>query len=380
MPPVLQKADLGRIAAILTDQAATAPAGVGAYYRDLITRAELPPAFRMQLGDLGAGDPRATSLRLIWWADAKDVNPCDPRYTTLGSIVRVVLDDVGLEAANTLVAVIVAYELYRDPALLAALTARFQVPVAGATLDAPEERSPEIDWRGSEDSVELQLFRQPPPDLIDVGFLSRAIHRSSSVCRIERSEGVGLGTGFLVAGDLVLTNYHVLAPEAADDPRATAADLSLRFGCVTAPEGKEADGQVFRLHAEEPLVQASPVAELDYALLRVEPKIRTAADLGPIERPTNAVLAKGMALNILQHPRGGPMKLALSSNGITGVYDDIHRVQYVTIAAGGSSGSPCFDDDWQLVALHHAERSKAFGTVRQGIPIAAIYEQISTHF
>jgi V8-like Glu-specific endopeptidase len=375
----MREADERRIAAILTEQAAAAPAGSAAYFRELIVRATLPPEFRMQLADFGPGDPRASSVRLIRWAEAKDVNPLDSRYMTLGSILRVVLDDVGLEAASVIVAVIVAYELYRDPSLLAALRTRFQVPVGQADLGAVDERTPDIEWRGSQDPIELQLFRQPPPELIDVGFLSRGIERSSSVCRIELPTGGGVGTGFLVAPDLVLTNYHVVAPADGDDLATAAADLVLRFGYVTAPEGREADGQSFRLHPDEAIVQASPVAELDYALLRAEAKIRAAADLRPLERPKQAVLAKGMGLNILQHPRGGTMQVALSSNGVTGVYDDIRRVQYVTLAEGGSSGSPCFDDEWQLVALHHAERSKPFGTVREGIPIAPIYEEISGH-
>jgi endonuclease G len=87
-------------------------------------------------------------------------------------------------------------------------------------------------------------------------------------------------------------------------------------------------------------------------------------------------LTKGTALNILGHPEGGPMKLALSGNGVVGVYREAGRVQYATRALNGSSGSPCFDDDWHPVAIHHAERAKSFGAVREGILLEPIFDQI----
>jgi V8-like Glu-specific endopeptidase len=86
---------------------------------------------------------------------------------------------------------------------------------------------------------------------------------------------------------------------------------------------------------------------------------------------------KGMALNILQHPEGKKMQLALGSNGVVSVFSERGLVQYITRAEGGSSGAPCFTDDWQVIALHHAERSKAFGVVREGIIFEAIHKQIA---
>lgn len=373
----MKQSDSALVAQLIADDASNAADGPRRYFRDLIDRAGLPPQFRMQLADFGSGDPRANALRLIRWADGKGTNPDDSRYTTLGSFLRVVLEDAGLETQSTLVAVIVANELFRDQAL-SALTTRFQVPYASpAELDV--RPSPDIDWRGPEDAVELQGLRQPAPDYLDVGFLALAIDRSASVCRLERTDSTALGTGFLIAPDLVVTNYHVLAMNPGDDPAQTAADLVLRFGCITARQGKEADGQTFTLDGEQPIVQMSPVSELDYALLRVQQQIRAAEGLTPLEYSNQAVLSKGVGLNILQHPLGGPMKLAVSTNGVTGLYEDIHRVQYVTRAAGGSSGSPCFDGDWRLAALHHAETSRGFGTIRQGIPFGAIYREISDH-
>jgi V8-like Glu-specific endopeptidase len=66
------------------------------------------------------------------------------------------------------------------------------------------------------------------------------------------------------------------------------------------------------------------------------------------------------------------MKLALSASGITWIDPGNGKLQYTTKVASGSSGSPCFDANWNLVALHHAgSRSKG-----EGILMSSIFEQI----
>ena len=53
------------------------------------------------------------------------------------------------------------------------------------------------------------------------------------------------------------------------------------------------------------------------------------------------------------------------------------RVRYATNTEGGSSGSPCFNKDWDLIALHHYG-DPAFGQPKynQGIPIGKIREHL----
>jgi hypothetical protein len=51
-------------------------------------------------------------------------------------------------------------------------------------------------------------------------------------------------------------------------------------------------------------------------------------------------------------------------------------VQYSTLAQSGSSGSPCFSDAWEVIALHHSQESKYFGTVREGILMQSILAEI----
>ncbi len=45
---------------------------------------------------------------------------------------------------------------------------------------------------------------------------------------------------------------------------------------------------------------------------------------------------------------------------------------YRTNTQLGSSGAPCFDMDWNLVALHHSGEAEFSPTYNEGIPIAAV--------
>ncbi|NEQ39162.1 MAG: trypsin-like peptidase domain-containing protein [Okeania sp. SIO3I5] len=226
------------------------------------------------------------------------------------------------------------------------------------------------------EEVELQTFLQPEPKWLDVGFLQQALAQTASVCRVEiPSKGIK-GTGVLITEQLVLTNYHVLEYQENDVLEANALDVTLRFGCFTGEDGKETEGKCFSLDRQKAIVCSSHWRELDYVLLQVDGSICGEKKLKPVNWETNSYLAPRMGLHLLQHPEGDSMKLSISHDGITGVYPQRGLVQYVNQSAVGSSGSPCFDENWKLVALHHATKSKYFGAIREGILWSSIYQEI----
>ena len=49
--------------------------------------------------------------------------------------------------------------------------------------------------------------------------------------------------------------------------------------------------------------------------------------------------------------------------------DDRTRVRYRTNTLTGSSGSPCFDVDWNFIALHHAGEPGTEAKSNEGIPV-----------
>jgi endonuclease G, mitochondrial len=229
-----------------------------------------------------------------------------------------------------------------------------------------------VTWARETEELVLQGWFTQDPEWLDVGLLIQAAQRARSVCRVEVGAGLK-GTGVLIAPNLVLTNYHVLggsleAP--ASILEQNAASTVLRFGAFSASGIKVADGQQVRLATSNPVVASNP--QYDFALLRTDDDaIAKAADVGPFAQIGKMPALKD-ALYVLQHPQGGPMKLALNTNGVTWIDPGHITLQYTAKVAGGSSGSPCFDAQWNLVALHHAgSTSKG-----EGILMSSIFERI----
>jgi endonuclease G len=151
-----------------------------------------------------------------------------------------------------------------------------------------------------------------------------------------------------------------------------------RFRNVSAPNGKEADGQTFHVSAKPiPVLAKSRVNQLDFVLMEMEPAIKSRPDIWKASVSTE-VPYRGMPLNIFQHAQGGPLSIAFSKDGVRHVLEKRGLVQYATAASGGSSGSPCLSDEWKVVALHHAERATSFGSIREGVLMSTIYPLIRT--
>jgi hypothetical protein len=294
----------------------------------------------------------------------------------LGSLLWALLNErIPPDDARTVLSIVTAYGLIRDRSATEVLAGGYMLPVAPLNLTpAAYNYGPDFKWQGPDDgAIELQGLFHKEPEWLDVGFLRRALESSSAVCRIEI--GKPKGTGFLISPNLVLTNYHVLKFTAGDDMAANAAKAVLRFGCFSTSQDEADVGRIVNVSS---VVDQSPVNELDYVLLR------TATDLAGDKAIRPASLLPGTpkadsSLNIIHHPGGDVMKVSMSGNAITGAYPDSGLMQYVTAAAEGSSGSPCFNNDWKVVGIHHAQRARSFGSIREGIMIEPIYERIKQY-
>ena len=134
--------------------------------------------------------------------------------------------------------------------------------------------------------------------------------------------------------------------------------------------------------------------ELDYALIRLEQSPGSqpisAGDprgkdtlRGWIELPAAPPsYAPRSPLFIVQHPAGRPLQLALDTEGVLGLNGNGTRLTYTTNTEPGSSGSPCFDQDWNLIALHHSGEPQRFPWLlfhpkfNEGIPLPAIQDDL----
>ncbi|WNZ44047.1 trypsin-like peptidase domain-containing protein [Leptolyngbya boryana CZ1] len=60
----------------------------------------------------------------------------------------------------------------------------------------------------------------------------------------------------------------------------------------------------------------------------------------------------GQAISIIQHPKGNRKEIVVDNNRVQAIYQN--WIQYETDAEPGSSGSPLFNSQWQLIGLHHS--------------------------
>lgn len=225
----------------------------------------------------------------------------------------------------------------------------------------------------------------------------------NAVCAIEDSRG-GLGTGWLVAADVVITNYHVvrrfLNQAVGYDELQCRFDFKLVDGLVNT-------GRTVRLAKEwciayRPFGQADVTAglldwstdELDYALLRLAEPVGSqpiglkpeplAPERGWIElrsKPQSVVandriwiFQHPQDLSVPSQPRLQAMKLSngkvleWAGNGI--------RLRHDARTLPGSSGSVCCDDKLEVVALHQGGDPQDWpnyrGKFNQAIPLERI--------
>jgi V8-like Glu-specific endopeptidase len=212
-------------------------------------------------------------------------------------------------------------------------------------------------------------------------FIEQASRLQGQVCWINIPGGGG--TGFLVGPDLVLTNFHVI--QRIKDGHASPQDVKCVFDYKKTVDGSTLNKKpVTEVPLKNPewLVDSLPTSkfdwnpdlgdagkdELDYGLIRLEseagnmPVGGVTADSitlqnnqirGWIDTTVDAPgLAAGNQVFLLQHPKGDPLQMAVGE--VVEFNGKGTRMRYNANSKDGSSGSPCFNADLQLVALHHA--------------------------
>ncbi|MEV7442919.1 serine protease [Streptomyces sp. NPDC091204] len=186
-------------------------------------------------------------------------------------------------------------------------------------------------------------------DLQPWSFFPRGARAGATVARImifldglERPHA----TGFLVSPRLLLTNHHVF-------PNTETARLCfLEFNAqVTIDNTRDASIR----YELDPDLFFTADEHLDYALVAVKP----AADgrfPGEVFGWNRLSIEQGKIVvndpvNVIGHPMGRLKEIALRDNNLVQRLDDF--LHYWTDTEPGSSGSPVYNDQWEVVALHH---------------------------
>jgi trypsin-like peptidase/effector-associated domain 1 (EAD1)-containing protein len=250
----------------------------------------------------------------------------------------------------------------------------------------------------------LEAIVKPRLPSVDMGlWRERYASVEGQVCRVEVG-GAAVGTGFLIGPDLVLTNYHVLESVIADPRRAPS--VVFRFDYKRLADGTVMQGTTAAFAKSGWLVDSAGYStaegegepdrstptpdELDFVVVRLAQSIGSApagprAGFGAAKRgwvvcpDAQPPMPKGAPLLIAQHPQGEPIKLAMDLDAVLGLNRNATRVRYATNTEPGSSGSPCFDMNWTLVAMHHmGDPAWANPQYNEGIPIGLIAARLAT--
>jgi hypothetical protein len=193
------------------------------------------------------------------------------------------------------------------------------------------------DWRGRESPDDVQEKVIGENTLRDVCMLELALEAARAVVRIRTADG--LGSGFLAGKNLFMTNHHVIGSPAAAQPCAFQFNYQLNRQLRPAP-----------IHTARALPDGLfyTNADLDFTVVEVQ---EVPADIEPLRLAAQR-LQRDERVNIIQHPGGHYKKISMQNNFVA--FANARDLQYLTTTEPGSSGSPVFNNEFDVIGIHHS--------------------------
>lgn len=188
-------------------------------------------------------------------------------------------------------------------------------------------------------------------DLLAINYLELGFIASRPVCRIQvidpHGQSEGAATGFLVGSNLLMTNNHVLQkPEMAIKSLAEFDfEDDTNWHCRPTKTFELRPNEVFVTDEDlDFTVVALASTASDGTLLSNYGILRLVEETGKVQ--------KGECVSIIEHAEGGLKQCCIRENEVVDIFDS--WMHYLTDTQPGASGSPVFNDQWLVVALHHS--------------------------
>jgi len=188
-------------------------------------------------------------------------------------------------------------------------------------------------------------------DFMNVAFLEEGRAAANTVGRIvHNSDGEPEGTGFMISPTLFMTNRHIFFDE--DTPEEFSVEFNYELDAMNKRKS------VTRLRFAPDVFYLSKYDDdvgLDFAIVAVSDPDNKLAEVGfcPMKNASDKH-AKGDFANIIQHPGGKFKRMVLRKNQLVARLDNPPVLHYYNwLTDRGSSGSPIFNDQWELVGLHY---------------------------
>ncbi len=210
------------------------------------------------------------------------------------------------------------------------------------------------------------------PNFKQIWWLTKAVKVADTICRIKFPNGSA--TGFLIDEDILITNNHVF------ENKKDTKNCVLQFKYRLTQNGEEDKIDEWTC---EPKKLFKTNAALDYSICKIKNKggKKPGKEFG-FNRISKALnVFPNQRVNIIQHPQGRYQEIAFRDNQIKGITDEF--IQYLTDTDYGSSGSPVFNDFFDVLGLHSRRVRDPHNPYRyyrnQGFRIDAIYDEINSH-
>lgn len=215
--------------------------------------------------------------------------------------------------------------------------------------------SPDIDeisdWQDVSDDT-LEVLTMGQNTMLPVNFLAKGVQKSRAVGKVEikiGSSSINVGTGFLFKIEdkedlFFITNYHVI------NDKKYISKTRIIFDYELDMDGNSIASKSFKINETGPWY-CSPVHEYDATIFKLVDEKKELKKYGYLELK-DVEVEKNNFVNIVQHPGGQMKQISLYHNIVTNTTDRV--VQYLTDTLKGSSGSPVFNSDWEVIALHHS--------------------------
>ena len=187
-------------------------------------------------------------------------------------------------------------------------------------------------------------------DLLSIEFFEEGLIAARSIGKLTVG-GISFGTGFLVGNGMLMTNHHVLrTPEEAS---LSQLDMDLETNRIGAAKPVE----TYELDPERIFITNKDFDFTIVAVRNTSQNGRSIDDFGflPLIGGEGKILI-GRPVNLIQHPNGGTKSIVVHDSRFMylengGTID--RYCWYSSDTEPGSSGSPVFNNRWEVVALHH---------------------------
>ena len=210
-------------------------------------------------------------------------------------------------------------------------------------------------------------------NFLPAAFLEIGAATSRATCQI-RASGTDFrgrscswsGSAFLIGPSLLLTNHHVLNSPAV--AQAAQAVFNFQLGSDLRPLAPRS----FRLRPDRLFVTSPIQGGLDYTFCWVDGDPGLEFGRVTVDRRAFAIAEEEFA-NVISHPDGRMKEISIQQNEVQ--WQDESVVHYTSDTEPGSSGASVCNNNWQLVALHHASQPSnvpGFDVLNEGIKLSAI--------